>query len=247
MSVSVLPLSFEGREVRVVSRDGAPWWVMSDVCAVLEIRNPRDAADRLDGDEKGVVITDTLGGPQEATIINESGLYSLVLTSRKAAAKRFKKWITSEVIPSIRRTGGYVLAGSGDTPSEIATRALLVAEEAIKLQGEALDALTPKALAYDRLTRRDGAVSLTEGAKTFSWGRDRFIAGLHAHRWIWRSRPGKPWLAHADKERSGLLVHRTADIPDNDGRLVARTQVLVTERGLARLAAILPEWEAVSC
>ena len=247
MNTSVLPLCFEGHEVRVVSQHDAPWWVMSDVCNVLEIRNPRDAADRLDDDEKGVVITDTLGGPQEVTIINESGLYSLVLTSRKAAAKRFRKWITSEVIPSIRRTGGYVLAGSGDTPSEIATRALIAAEEAIRRQGVALDALTPKALAYDRLTRRDGAVSLTDAAKTLGWGRDRFISALHALHWIYRRQPEKPWTGHSDKERSGYLIHRTSDVPDSSGRLVTRAQVLITGKGLAKLAVILPDWEVASC
>lgn len=94
-------------DFRIIDRDGEPWFVLADVCRALEIANAADAARRLDDDEKGIVITDTLGGPQKLAIINESGLYSLILTSRKEGAKRFKKWVTSEVLPSIRKTGSY--------------------------------------------------------------------------------------------------------------------------------------------
>ena len=100
---------FESHEVRTVMLSGEPWFVAADVCAVLEIANPRHAISRLDDDEKGVVISDTLGGKQEMSTVNESGLYSLILTSRKPEAKRFKKWVTSEVLPSIRKTGSYQL------------------------------------------------------------------------------------------------------------------------------------------
>ena len=90
---------FEGREVRVLDVNGAPWWVLSDVCAVLEIANPTRATDRLDEDEYTLhTVKGVDGKPRETNIINESGLWSLVLTSRKAAAKRFKKWVTAEVM-----------------------------------------------------------------------------------------------------------------------------------------------------
>lgn len=94
--------------VRAINRNGEPWFVAADVCRCLEISNSRDAMTRLDEDEKGVDSTDTLGGTQTVSIVNESGLYSLVLGSRKPEAKLFKRWITHEVIPSIRKTGGYV-------------------------------------------------------------------------------------------------------------------------------------------
>ena len=97
--------------VRVVERDGEPWFVAADVCKALEIANNRDALTRIDDDEKGVALADTLGGKQEVTIVNEPGLYSLVLGSRKPEAKVFKRWVTHEVIPTIRKTGGYVQAG----------------------------------------------------------------------------------------------------------------------------------------
>lgn len=106
----------EHEEFRVFDRGGEPWFVLAEVCRKLEIANPRDVASRLDDDEKDAVgITDAIGRRQTMTIINESGLWSLVLRSNKAEAKRFKKWLTSEVIPSIRKTGSY----SRGTPSFI--------------------------------------------------------------------------------------------------------------------------------
>lgn len=95
-------------EFRVLDRNGEPWFVLVEVCRKLEIGNSSDAARRLDDDEKDALdIIDPIGRKQRTTVINESGLYSLILSSRKPEAKRFKKWITSEVLPSIRKTGGY--------------------------------------------------------------------------------------------------------------------------------------------
>jgi prophage antirepressor-like protein len=86
----------------VVTILGSPWFILADVCRVLEIGNPSMAASRLDADEKGITTVDTLGGGQSLVIVSESGLYSLILTSRKPQAKAFKRWITGTVIPSIR-------------------------------------------------------------------------------------------------------------------------------------------------
>lgn len=104
--------TFEEREVRVVDRDGAPWWVAKDVCEVLGLGNPRTSIALLEDDEKDVHIMDSLGGSQEMTIISEAGLYSLILRSRKPEAKHFKRWVTHDVLPAIRATGAYVLPGS---------------------------------------------------------------------------------------------------------------------------------------
>lgn len=95
-------------KVRVFMNGKIPWFVAADICRALEIKNPRDALTRLDEDEKGVVLTDTLGGKQNVNIINEFGLYTLVLSSRKKSAKKFKRWITHDVIPSIRNYGIYL-------------------------------------------------------------------------------------------------------------------------------------------
>ena len=104
---SLRVFTFEDSKVRVVFQNGEPWWIARDVCMVLEIKNPRDAVQDLEDDEKGVAIADTPGGQQEMTIISEAGLYSLILRSRKPEAKRFKRWITHDVLPAIRRTGRY--------------------------------------------------------------------------------------------------------------------------------------------
>ena len=106
---SVVSFNFATQSVRIVMRNDDPWFVASDVCEALTISNNRMALERLDDDEKGVSSIDTPGGNQELSIINESGLYSLILTSRKPEAKKFKKWVTSEVLPAIRKTGSYSL------------------------------------------------------------------------------------------------------------------------------------------
>ena len=89
-------------------KDETPWWVAKDICDVLEINNSRQALSYLDDDEKGVTTNDTPGGAQEMAIINEPGLYSLILRSRKPEAKAFKRWITHDVLPTIRKHGMYL-------------------------------------------------------------------------------------------------------------------------------------------
>lgn len=93
--------------VRCIEKEGEPWWVLKDVCSVLNISNTSSVSARLDDYEKGIHQIDTLGGVQEMTVISESGLYNVIIRSDKPNAKAFRKWITSEVIPSIRKTGGY--------------------------------------------------------------------------------------------------------------------------------------------
>ncbi|WP_433775467.1 BRO family protein [Bacillus wiedmannii] len=95
-------------QVRTVVKDEDIWFIAQDVCDVLGINKQRDAYSRLDKDERGSVLVDTLGGQQNVNAINESGLYSLILRSRKPQAKAFKKWVTSEVLPSIRKHGAYM-------------------------------------------------------------------------------------------------------------------------------------------
>lgn len=100
--------NYGSSEIRTVEKDGEPWWVLADVCKVLEISNSRNVSSRLETDEKGVTLVDTLGGTQQMTIINESGLYAVILRSDKPQAKPFRKWVTNEVLPSIRKHGAYM-------------------------------------------------------------------------------------------------------------------------------------------
>jgi prophage antirepressor-like protein len=110
--------TFTTQTLRVVMRDGEPWFVAADVCAALGISRTDDGVSRLDDDEKGAGSIRTPGGEQQMTIINESGLYSLILGSRKPEAKKFKKWVTSEVLPAIRKTGAYVHREARPEPRE---------------------------------------------------------------------------------------------------------------------------------
>lgn len=106
-AAQVIPFTFDQHDVRVVMRNGQPWWVAKDVCVILEITEAHRSLAGLDEDEKGRHTVTTLGGPQDMAIINEPGLYSLVLRSRKPEARRFKRWITHKVLPAIRKTGSY--------------------------------------------------------------------------------------------------------------------------------------------
>ncbi|WP_346770213.1 Bro-N domain-containing protein [Alicyclobacillus mali (ex Roth et al. 2021)] len=116
---TLLPFEYEGKQVRVVVVDGEPWWVAKDVCEALEISKYRDAVAKLDDDERASMTVDTLGGPQNMTVVNEAGLYSLILVaSRKPEAKAFKRWITHDVLPTLRKTGRYEMPHRKSTEDE---------------------------------------------------------------------------------------------------------------------------------
>ncbi len=109
---NIIPFQFEKFPVRVVTDDnGDPLFVAADIAKALDYRDAPDMTRNLDDDEKGTQIVRTLGGDQEMTVINESGVYSAIMKSRKPEAKKFKKWVTSEVLPSIRKTGAYAMPG----------------------------------------------------------------------------------------------------------------------------------------
>ncbi|MBK1837331.1 hypothetical protein JHL17_07885 [Azospirillum sp. YIM B02556] len=145
----ITPFLFEGEIlVCVIIRDDAPWFVASDVCRVLGLAQPASAVRNLEEDEKGVHITHTLGGDQEVLIVSESELYALVFRSRKPAAIRFRKWVTQEVLPSLRKTGGYKtdekeskvrLADRRVKMNErnAVTRSVMAANQALQLVGRA--------------------------------------------------------------------------------------------------------------
>ena len=116
-------------QIRSVEIDGEPWLVGKDVAAALGYSNPRKALiDHVDEEDKGVTKCDTPGGTQEMTIINESGLYSLILSSKLPGAKKFKRWVTSEVLPSIRKTGGYLPAAAEKTLADLTAAVQLLTE-----------------------------------------------------------------------------------------------------------------------
>jgi len=137
MKQQLVPFDFEGSQVRVVTdAQGEPWFVAADVLSTISL--DRKALERLDDDEKGVNSIHTPGGTQEMTTVNEPGLYALVLGSRKAEAKRFKRWVTHEVLPAIRKTGSYAVSAIAALPAptqDRVTSLLLIGEAVAKVPG----------------------------------------------------------------------------------------------------------------
>lgn len=256
-----LHFDFEGHNVRVVDRDGNPWWALVDVCKALEIRNPSDAASRLDADERmTLAITEghsgRRGGARFMTIVNESGANALIFSSNKPAAKRFRKWITSVVIPSICRTGSYHLRPApvlgpvhqmSFAEMELAVFTGLrerVAEQAatIHAQNALLDTSMPKAAVYDRIADADGSLCVSDAAKTLGLGPQSLFRWMSANGWIFKRGRGAPWLGREEKaeNRAGYLTHIVTTVLRPDGREIVTKQVRVTAKGLARLARLVP-------
>ena len=221
-------------EIRTVVIDGEPWFVAVDVCRALEIVNSRDALTRIDEDEKGVVLTDTPGGKQEVTTVNEPGLYSLVLGSRKPEAKVFKRWITHEVIPSIRKNGGYIAGQETMSDVELMARALIVAQNVIEEKNRQISGLTaenflmkPKAEYFDDLVDRKLLTNFRDTAKEFHIGQKRFIAFLTDNGYAYRDARGRilPHQKHVD---AGLFELKECR---SERSRWAGMQTLITPRG----------------
>ena len=131
--------SYESNEVRTVMIDGEPWFVLRDVCQVLGISHVKDTADRLDQDEVGQTeVIDSLGRKQTVTIISESGLYAVILRSDKPEAKPFRKWVTAEVLPTIRKKGGYISGQTALSTNELMAKALIAAQKILESQSPKL-------------------------------------------------------------------------------------------------------------
>lgn len=153
-------------QIRTITDNDGIYFVGKDVAQALGYSNQRDALARhVDDEDKGVVKRDTPGGVQDVTTINESGLYSLVLSSKLPSAKRFKRWVTSEVLPALRRQGGYMLANANETPEQIMARALKIADEALKRKDALIEEMKPKALFADAVGASDNTCLVGELAK----------------------------------------------------------------------------------
>jgi len=153
-------------QVRTLIKDGQPWFVGKDVADALGYTNPRKAiADHVDADDKDVTICDTLGGNQTMVIINESGLYSLILSSKLPAAKKFKRWVTSEVLPSIRQNGGYIANQENLSDAEILAKAVLVAQNVIAQKDKLIEEMKPKAEFFDAVANSKTAIPMDQVAK----------------------------------------------------------------------------------
>lgn len=145
-----------------IEKEGQAWFVAADVCTALGLKNSRQSLASLDDDEKGVCITDTPGGRQQVATVNESGLYTLIFRSRKEGAKRFKKWITAVVIPSIRQHGGYINGQEALPQEDQAATLQAVQEEAARVRARNVE---------ERDARRSGFAALRGGPSYDKYGK----------------------------------------------------------------------------
>ena len=196
-------------KVRTLNLNGEPWFVAADVCKALELGNPSMTVERLDDDEKGISTIDTLGGKQRMAIINEPGLYSLVITSRKPEAKAFKRWITHEVIPAIRKHGAYMTKSVLEQVLENPELVLLMAQRMLEEQRknellqQELRLAKPKADFYDAFIHPECCTNLRATAKELKVPEKMFTAFLIRKRYLYRA-PSGTLLPYA-KPASGLF------------------------------------------
>lgn len=246
---------FQSKEfgsVRVLEREDGPWFVGKDVASILGYANPRKALlDHVDEEDRdGVTIRDSMGREQTATVINESGVYSLILSSKLPSAKAFKRWITTEVLPAIRRTGGYMGRTEGLSDAEIMARALEISQRTIsernrrigelEIQNSRLavsnQVMKPKADYFDQLVDRNTLTNFRETAKQLNIPERQLIRFLMEKKYIYRDKKGKlmPYAA----KNAGLFEVKECL---NEKTHWSGTQTLVTPKGRETFRLL---WEA---
>jgi prophage antirepressor-like protein len=236
MTAALAPFDFQGQTVRVVTDEhGEPWFIARDVCLVLDLPNVGQAVSRLADDEKGVTTDDTLGGVQQFVTISEPGLYRLIFTSRKAEAEAFRRWVTHEVLPSIRRTGGY--ATVTELPTVVDAGMLRQIAAAMEAKDARIAELEPAAAVAQTLIGAEGDYSLREAAQVLSrdhgidTGQNRLLQHLRSIGWV--DSRGYPYQSQIQTGRIAVRT-RTYDHP-HTGEPQISTQTRVTAKGLAWL------------
>lgn len=227
----------------LTGEDGEPWFVASDVAKVLGYSNPRKAIiDHVDDEDKGVTKRDTLGGTQNMTVINESGLYSLVLSSKLPKAKDFKRWVTHEVLPSIRKHGGYMAGQERMTPEQMLAASMRWLESRIREQEETisrqagqLEEQKPKVLFADAVSASDGTCLVGELAKMLTQagcvtGQNRLFARLREDGYLGKSGQNRNVPLQRWVEQGLFRIKETA-ITHADGHVTINRTTKVTGRG----------------
>lgn len=203
--------------IRACEINGEPYFVGNDIAKALGYSNPRDAISRhVDAEDKGVVKRDTLGGSQDMTVINESGLYCLILSSHMPGAKKFRRWVTSEVLPSIRKHGLYAVQDLIDNP-DLAIRILMSLKEerekrkelelTAAIQKQQIAEMQPKASYYDLILQNRGTVPVTQIAKDYGISGRKFNALLHDLGIQYKMR--NTWLLYQQYAECGYTQSRT--------------------------------------
>ncbi len=230
-------------EVRTVERDGEPWFVGKDVAAALGYEKPTDAARKhVDLEDRGVSKIETPYGTQEMTVINESGLYSLVLSSKLPTAKAFKRWITSEVIPSIRKHGAYItpdtleqMIADPDTTIRLLTTLKEERQKRVQLENEA-KANRPKVLFADAVATAHNSILIGELAKLIKqngvdMGQNRLFEWMRKNSYL-IARKGTDYNMPTQRSMElGLMEIKETTITNPDGSIRVNKTPKVTGKG----------------
>lgn len=239
MSIQVFE-SAEFGTVRVSTQDGEPWFVAKDVCDVLGLDHT--ALRKLDADEKGRDSIPTLGGTQQMTMVSEPGFYRLVMKSRKPEAKAFQRWVTHEVLPAIRRDGGYMAAKPDETPEETMARALRIADETMRRQKERIESLSsanaemrPKALFADAVAASESTCLVGELAKMLRQngvdiGQNRLFDWLRERGYLGKGGDNRNVPTQASMDMGLFRIKETA-VTHSDGRVTINRTPKVTGKG----------------
>lgn len=225
--------------VRTTTVNGGVMFVAKDVATILGYSNPRDAINKhVDDEDKGVAKCDTLGGFQDLTIINESGLYSLILSSKMPNARKFKRWVTAEVLPAIRRHGMYATEELIANPDlAIAAFQALKAErekrialkEAVAVQAQQIAELKPKATYYDVILKCKDAVNISVIAKDYGWSAQRMNEYLHQKGVQYKQ--ADIWLLYQKHAGCGYTKTNTHVYEDTCGREHTKVHTKWTQKG----------------
>lgn len=247
--------NFNGNQVRTVLIDNEPYFVGKDVAKILGYANTRDALSKhVDTEDKNsVVIRDGNKGNPNQVVINESGLYSLILSSKLPAAKEFKLWVTKEVLPSIRKNGAYLTAEKAEeillNPDTIINLAQQVKNErqGRLIAEQRVNELTPKATYYDTVLANEALVSITVIAKDYGMSGTKMNMLLHDLKVQYKQ--GKTWLLYAKYQRNGWTQSETRMVQRKDGTEKAVLNTKWTQKGrlglyeLLKLNGVLPTIE----
>ena len=241
---AIQTFNYQDQPVRTITVDGQPAFIAADLLGLLELN--RSSAALLDDDEKGVHTVDTLGGAQQMAYVTEAGMYSLVLRSRKPEAKAFKRWITHDVLPQIRKTGAYAVKEFSrleliDMARE-AEVARIAEYQARQLAESKVQELAGPATAWEKLASAKGDLDVRDAAQVLcrdhniQIGRNRLFGWLRANRWI--DANNRPYQNRVDQ---GLLTEKvgTFVIQRSAGEMLAPPQLRITAKGLQRLQAEL--------
>lgn len=221
----------------IQDESGEPWFVAKDICNALGLANTTEALRGLDDDEVSNFINSEVAqnGGRAPRIINEPGFYKLVLKSRKPEAKAFQRWVTHEVLPSIRKKGGYIAAAADETPEQIMARAVLLAQDTIARQKAQIEELKPKALFADAVAASDGTCLVGELAKMMRQngvqiGQNRLFEKMRQDGYLGKS--GSNYNVPTQRAMEmGLFRIKETSITHSDGHITVQRTAKVTGKG----------------